>query len=170
MSAASDTAKPLRFLNSRRLVKQMHLMSHLQATQEVVLLDGLSSGLASTLGYLRALVRALGGIVHGILGEGIAVVGGGCDVVGVVVGRDLGGQDGGASGELLLVAFPLLLVQGWKMLDGKETVVSRGLYVLLGSTPPFSVLDCLLESPRRSHNQSGYSESSFANTSGLFLK
>lgn len=83
----------------------------LQTTQEVRLLDGLSSCLTGTLGHLRALVEAFAGIVQSLSGR-ITVVRGGCDIVGVVVGGNLRRELLGASGELLLVALSLLLVQG----------------------------------------------------------
>lgn len=83
----------------------------LQTTQEVRLLDRLSSCLTGTLCYLRALVKTFGCIVHTLDGR-ITVVRGGCDIVGVVVGGNLGRELLSASGELLLVALSLLLVQG----------------------------------------------------------
>lgn len=93
----------------------------------------------------------------------------------VVVGGNLGGKLLGTSGEFLLVTLPLLLVQGW-MRVSIEIVYFRldmdrkRMNVLLGSTPPLVAFASLLASPNKSQSQSGYSWSSLASTSGLFLK
>lgn len=102
-------SKPKR---SRRTNAFAHLqLCSLQTAQEVGLLDRLPPGFSGTLGNLLALAKTLGGLgdaVHGC----IAVVWCRCNIVGVVVRGDLGREGLGASGEFLLVALPLFLVQG----------------------------------------------------------
>jgi hypothetical protein len=88
----------------------------------------------------------------------------------VVVGGNLGREGLGASSELLLITLSLLLVKGCDWVNICDVLVVVIVDVLLGSTPPFSVFDCLLESLSKSHSHSGYSESSLARTSGLLRK
>lgn len=143
----------------------------LQTAQEVRLLNRLSPRLAGTLGNLRALFEAISSIVQPVDGR-ITVIGSGGDIVGVVVSGDLRREFLSASSELLLVALSLLLVQGCDGISiGIGWKLDRGsIHILLGSTPPLAALASLLESPSRSQSQSGYSWSSLATISGLFLK
>ena len=156
----------------RCLLNLKHINGYLQTAQEVGFLDSLPPGFAGTPDDLRALSCAFGSIGQWVLRKCVTVVRSWCDVLGMVVGRNLGREDGGAGGQFLLIALSLLLVQRCEVM----LVLALFRYtrafvnILLTSTPPLSALDCLLASPRRSHNQSGYSESSLANTSGLFLK
>ena len=145
----------------------------LQATQEVGFLDSLPSRVSSALGNLLALVEASSGVRESVLRGCFTVVGCGRDIVRVVVGGNLGSKGSGASSKFLLVTLSLLFVQSCgrvDMLDESTFSPIGAKYILLGSTPPLSVFDCLLASPRRSQSQSGYSESSLATMSGLFLK
>lgn len=84
----------------------------LQTAQEVGLFDSLPPSLSCALDDLAALVKTFGGIGHGVRCGCVAVVWCRRDVVGVVMGRNLGSNGSGASGEFLLVALPLFLIQG----------------------------------------------------------
>jgi hypothetical protein len=89
----------------------------LQTTQEVRFLDSLPSRVSGALGNLLALIETGSGVGEGILRRSVAVVGCGCDIVRVVVGRDLRGERSGASSQFLLVALSLLLVQSCDVVD-----------------------------------------------------
>lgn len=89
------------------------ISSYLQATKEVGFLDSLSSRFPSALRHLMSLVQAARSIGEGILGGSLTVVRGGRDIERLVMRRDLLGKWPSASGQLLLVAFPLLFVEGW---------------------------------------------------------
>lgn len=84
----------------------------LQAAQEVGFLDCFAAGFSGALDDLGALFETVGGIGHSVVLGSVTVIRRGCDIVSVVVGGDFGREDRGASGQLLLVALPLLLVQG----------------------------------------------------------
>ena len=88
----------------------------------------------------------------------------------VVVSGDLSGEGASTGGQLLFVTLSLLLVQGCDRVSILRKTGNPGDNLLLGSTPPCLVFASLVASPRRFHSQSGYSESSLAKTSGLFLK
>lgn len=85
----------------------------LQSAEEVGLSDALSPGISRASGDFGPLLETLGGDNQGILRFClIAVVGRGCDIVGLFVDGDHGREVRGAGSHLLLVALALLLVQG----------------------------------------------------------
>lgn len=151
--------------------------SHLKSLQEVCLPNAFPSGIASTLGNLSPLLetfRDLGQRVN--ITVFTLVVLRRCNIGCLVMRWNLRRESRSTSGPFLLIAFPLLLVQVWsqKTQSANETLMHAGESELWGnirlkSIPLEVALGWCFVSANKVHSQSGYSESSRAYMSGLFL-
>lgn len=143
--------------------------------QEIRFLDLLPSGRSSALGNLNTFLCTRGNHCGLICRRFLfaRVIRSRRNIRGLMMNRNLNREGCKASSHFLLVAFPLLLVHSYCEAHtiSKDVLVYKGRHLIqLRSTPPISEVDFFLGSSNKPHNQSGYSKSSLANISGLFLK